>query len=820
MSAAAVTRPQRPGWVDRWTGVVVLSLYCVLAVIVYFAVVEPALDKKLNVTFWADTTVYYEYETLPFETLLTLTGNYIGPVLLLRLLQHSNFLIALFNCAVLIVCYRWTTRMVPVHAGRLALLLAINPMLFASLLALNKEIFALAGMLLYVCGLSTGRRWLALLAIAVSLLIRWPQGLILLVFSMLESPVWPLRKRPLATLVVVVLVLGALYPFLPASPFGQSPALQIQEGRGGGILAVLNQVQRSFGYALVVVPKIAFNWFGNLARVRDLIDPDTDFDPSNFYNYAVIGHQLCMVAVCCALALRGRFRLRSRIVFLALFYSVVFASYELVQYRYFFPVYGLLCIEAARRRSGDSEDAAGLERAGPADPLAPALEGVSTGKPWLVEWLGMGAILAVAALLPEPWAIPAATSVVCVGMMIRLYRESGDLFDPRAALFLGVLLFLSGPGIVVGSALKTAESAWTHHGLPGFRVPAASLEMAQGIIASGVWLASMPLLARRLSGRTAQDPRYTRRRLLAAYGLGVAGLFVWLPISYHGVWQAISSVWDAGPRARASLQPGLHLTLLLLSTVAAYLLYRDEPRPVRALLFVPPLAAVLPLASRGLVVLVGLVAMAALLGSRRRCAAAWVFGACVLLVPLTSVLGALRNSTSFPEAWPPSLASLRSSFVEEATMAPTFGGVLDALDDGRVHYRYGRDLLLLPASLIPRSIWTRKPLPLDYEVSRNMGLSGDVPFGAPIGLFGGLYLNATPLLFFPAVLLFAWAVCAAYRRAQGDPLICAILTFTVLDLTRVGDLARELLVCAVGLALVVAVRGMARREPARTLAAP
>src|SRR5262249_4369228 len=126
VSAVALERPAPAPWVDRLTGLVALGLYSILAVVVYFQVVGPALDKRLDGVGWADTTVYFDYEPQTWEALLTLPGNYIGPVLLLRLFRHDNFLIALLNCAVLLAAYRCTTRFVPVHASRLAFLLAIN----------------------------------------------------------------------------------------------------------------------------------------------------------------------------------------------------------------------------------------------------------------------------------------------------------------------------------------------------------------------------------------------------------------------------------------------------------------------------------------------------------------------------------------------------------------------------------------------------------------------------------------------------------------------------------------------------------------------
>ena len=131
--------------------------------------------------------------------------------------------------------------------------------------------------------------------------------------------------------------------------FGVSTTLAAQQERAGGILRQLNDLQRSVGFVLVVFPKVVFNWFGNLARVRDVFDPGPDFDPLNLYNYAVVGHQVSMLAVFFLILAKGRFRLRDPLVGFAVFYSVAFAANLLIQYRYFYPVYGLFCLVAAAR---------------------------------------------------------------------------------------------------------------------------------------------------------------------------------------------------------------------------------------------------------------------------------------------------------------------------------------------------------------------------------------------------------------------------------------------------------------------------------------
>lgn len=353
----------------RALGFTAVLLYCSLAVVAFVFVVAPALRGELAVTAWADTQVYIDLARahLGWE-LLTLSGNYVGPVALILAFQYDNALLLAFNCLLLAGTYAYVVRVYPLREGFFALLLLANPMLFASLVSVNKEILGLAGILVFACFLETRRLAVLFVAILLSMLARWHQVLAVILFLFLESRLWPLRRRPLATLVVVVAAVSVAYSLVPAealASLGSTDLTAIQEAKAGGLLATLNSLQRHFGYAIAVLPKMALNWFGNLGRTWDLVEPGPDFDPTVLYNYAVIGHQLCMVGVTAYLAFRGRLGPSRPIVRLALVYSILFSLSLIIQYRYFFPVYGLLCLEASRRFRLDPAKA-------PGSPDAPA----------------------------------------------------------------------------------------------------------------------------------------------------------------------------------------------------------------------------------------------------------------------------------------------------------------------------------------------------------------------------------------------------------------------------------------------------------------
>ena len=74
----------------------------------------------------------------------------------------------------------------------------INPFLMAALITLNKEIFALAGIVVfirYTCARKFRLWWLGL-ALVLSLFARWQQMAVILIYVLLESRISPVRGRP------------------------------------------------------------------------------------------------------------------------------------------------------------------------------------------------------------------------------------------------------------------------------------------------------------------------------------------------------------------------------------------------------------------------------------------------------------------------------------------------------------------------------------------------------------------------------------------------------------------------------------------------
>jgi hypothetical protein len=154
--------------------------------------------------------------------------------------------------------------------------------------------------------------------------------------------------------VLMVAAISILYPavlrvHLAAGLESQFTATQFTST--AGLTGLFSAIQDNYGYFIVVVPKILLSYFGNLLRVFDFVVRSDRIDYTDVYNnIVVLGHQVCMALVFFAALRKRKLTLASENVYFVAVYSVVFAISVLISYRYFFPLYLLVCIELCRRR--------------------------------------------------------------------------------------------------------------------------------------------------------------------------------------------------------------------------------------------------------------------------------------------------------------------------------------------------------------------------------------------------------------------------------------------------------------------------------------
>jgi hypothetical protein len=328
-----------------------LSLYVLASVPFFVLVALPVLHGQMDFQFYLDSLTYHDAaEQLAIGTdLVSLTANYLGPVLIIKLLHGSYVLIYLLNIVLFLLIYRLITGAFPVNRVRLLSVLFIAPLLFTSLFSVNKEILAVLVTVLFASSYGGHRPWLRWLAIALSVLARWQMTVALLAALLAFSPLNPLRRRRWPTFILLVAALSVLYPlnlnlFTGLDRIAELGA--IDNTQGSGLFTRFIQLQNHFGgYLIAFLPKATQLFVGMTRRWWTLTD--TRDVMNNIILWVQSAAQLVVLILMVA---KRRLRLSSDLVYLAMIIAAVISLSPIFATRYLLPVYVLFAIELALPR--------------------------------------------------------------------------------------------------------------------------------------------------------------------------------------------------------------------------------------------------------------------------------------------------------------------------------------------------------------------------------------------------------------------------------------------------------------------------------------
>jgi hypothetical protein len=311
---------------------------------------EPSLAR-----WGADSTTYYSkgLERDFRSGLVETRGNYLGPMLLLFGLGFNGFLILIANVLMLSATYAIIARAAELDQKKFAVLLIFNPLVFGSLLLVNKEIFALFSTAIFFVYIRNGRKTLLWIALIIALLARWQQCLVFALFAVLQSRLNPVRGRPATSLLCVAGVISLLYPLIFHAFVGGVHAVgtytsQLQ-GRAGVLLSAVNYLQDHYLFIVAVPLKALMILFGNIFRVVTFISDFPRYLAADVYNnFFILGHQLAVAVITVIAFLSRRANVKNPEIQLAILFLIVMALSEVIQYRYVFPVYLLLAIQTSK----------------------------------------------------------------------------------------------------------------------------------------------------------------------------------------------------------------------------------------------------------------------------------------------------------------------------------------------------------------------------------------------------------------------------------------------------------------------------------------
>lgn len=338
----------------------ILVAYFAMASLFFFNYGLPSLEGKIPQQMYSDSTTWENVTKYGLDAenieLIGIGGNLLGPALVLLAFNFDRIFIHFFNVLIMLLSFLIVLRNFPVN--RLYFLLAFlsSPLLFFSLFGVNKEIFVL---LATVClaVLIRKRSWTwFFLTLTVSLLARWQFAFFVILVFWATSVMNPFRAKRGLTLAMLVGVITIAYPLLSTDLLGTVEQISIEGADtammgASGIYEKMQNIQRSFGYFLVVVPKALQLFFGLI--------PQISLSPDDFWNGFVLPAQCISYAgLILAAIFTRKLTVENDFFYLICIFLVVFVVTPVFAPRYLYPVAVLLAIWVSSldspRRRGNS----------------------------------------------------------------------------------------------------------------------------------------------------------------------------------------------------------------------------------------------------------------------------------------------------------------------------------------------------------------------------------------------------------------------------------------------------------------------------------
>ena len=317
--------------------------------------VQPSFIGSNNLRIGADSATYLgiagfvgstKAYALQGVALVTAEGNLLGPVLVATL-AGTLWGIALINISLFIIGMYVVSTLPGVRLGPFFTLLLLNPTLTPALLTVNKEIFCFLAVILFVKYISSEKKskLLLLILLGVAMMARWEQAAVTGAILFLESRYSPFRHRPKLVLFGLVVVLTVIYPIIIRTGIVDLSAM-VTFASEGSTGPILNQIQASYGFPLVLIPKTMINLFGHLLSPRLLLSDIVKGDPSDIQMYFILPISCLMMFAVLALAVvKKKLKLQDPVIYWCAFYWVITAVSPILQPRYQYPVYVLICLE-------------------------------------------------------------------------------------------------------------------------------------------------------------------------------------------------------------------------------------------------------------------------------------------------------------------------------------------------------------------------------------------------------------------------------------------------------------------------------------------
>jgi hypothetical protein len=336
-----------------------LVMYIGFSLYLFFRWVDPSLDGRTDQHIAADSGTYISYseslregrnDPVVIAALFSFPNNLWCPVLIALALK-TTFATVLANYLIFFLSLALLKKTFSFSGWGFIWLMLLNATTTISLLSVNKEIVDLLMVSVFLFALRRQLYVLLILSLLLATFNRFEVGIVMLLFLFAKGKLNPLRRRRAVTLVVVILMLSVMLPLFASNLLNAG----FEEAKEGHTVAFLDYLEIHYMYFLAVIPKIAENLFAEIINFGKLGAYLEFFDIAN--TYIVFFNNLATAVVVLILAWKRSFTVKDDLIYFAVLGWIMMAIALVIQPRYFYFAFVLLCIKAAQAKTPDPDAA-------------------------------------------------------------------------------------------------------------------------------------------------------------------------------------------------------------------------------------------------------------------------------------------------------------------------------------------------------------------------------------------------------------------------------------------------------------------------------
>lgn len=327
--------------------------YFFLVFLFFISIAYPVLNNEMDFQFYSDSKTYEDEAKYYSRDLVAVSGNFFGPILILRLLGPNNYIGVFFvNIIIFFLSLYFFTRDYKLKLKIFLPLLLLNPITFSSIMSINKEIISLLFLSILVYNHNRKKIIFIILLIIISWFVRWQLTLFYITYLFACSKLLFIKNRLTVVILLLVCISVILYLFgyILDDVFSRYELFKDNYDGIGTFNTIMN-IQYQYGYIFAFPLKALHLMLGMLIRYK------TIFDFSDVYNNFILYIQCIFNAIVLfKVFYRKLYYFKYDWFYISIIYCAVFSITPIYNSRYLYPAFILLSYLLAYETSYNSSN--------------------------------------------------------------------------------------------------------------------------------------------------------------------------------------------------------------------------------------------------------------------------------------------------------------------------------------------------------------------------------------------------------------------------------------------------------------------------------